>query len=60
MDSQPAAKSSKGLFVNPRIWQGPATVVSDHLKKHGVAISVIGVTPSPGQTVMLTNVLKRP
>ena len=60
MDSQPAAKSSKGLYVNPPIWRGPATVVSEHLKTFGVAISVIGVTPGPGQTVVLANVLKRP
>jgi hypothetical protein len=31
-----------GLFVNPRIWRGPKTVVSDHLRKHGVDIKTLG------------------
>lgn len=59
MDSQPATKPQKGLYVNPPVWRGPATVVSDHLKQKGVAISVIGVTPTPGQTVQFTGAQRK-
>ena len=60
MDNQPAASAPKGLYVNPTIWRGPQTTVSDHLKQNGVPISVIGISPARGQQVVLSNVLKRP
>ena len=32
-----------GLYVNPPIWRGPNTVLSDHLRKHGVDIKTLGI-----------------
>jgi hypothetical protein len=31
----------RGLYVNPRVWHGPATRVSDHLRKRGVDMKLL-------------------
>jgi hypothetical protein len=33
----------RGLYVNPRVWRGPKTVLSDHIRERGVDIKALGV-----------------
>jgi hypothetical protein len=33
----------QGVFVNPPLWRGPASVVSDRLRKLGVDVRALGI-----------------
>ena len=33
----------RGIHMKPLLWRGPATVLSDHLRSHGVDIKALGM-----------------
>jgi hypothetical protein len=45
--------SRQGIYINPTVWRGPKTIVSEHLVKHGVDAKVFSIR----EDAMLSKIL---